>query len=153
MNRCINFLMAALVLLGILASLAPLSANAQTEEVASNIRQFPKTAVRGELVVYMAPEITMDGKTDRLSPAVRIRDSNNNLILSANLTSQKLLVNYVRDNTGLVHQVWILNRDEARQKMSGPASSDILTNIRSMFDTPAASDDGKTPYHQLPSYK
>ena len=84
---------------------------------------------------------------------MRIRDSNNNLVLSANLTSQKLLVNYVRDNTGLVQQVWILNRDEARQKMSGPASRGILTNIRSMFDTPAAVDDGKTPYHQLPSYK
>ena len=153
MNRCTKSLMAALIFLGTLAGLAPLGAHAQTEELASTIRQFPKTAVRGELVVYMAPEITMDGKADRLSPAVRIRDSNNNLVLSANLISQKLLVNYVRDNTGLVHQVWILNRDEARQKISGPAGSGILTNIRSMFDTPAPTDDGKTPYHQLPSYK
>ena len=153
MNRCKYVLTAALLLLGAGSGLLlPLSAGAQTEDARPNTRPFPPTAVRGELAVYMAPEITMDGKPDRLSPAVRIRDRNNNLVLSGTLSGQRLVVNYVRDNTGLVHQVWILNAEEARQKMPGQGGG-ILSNLRSLFETPVVTDDGKTPYDQLPGYK
>jgi len=127
-------------------------ASAQTEEPKSNIRQFPKDAKRGELVVLTAPEIAMDSKPDRMSPAVRIRDINNNLVLSGTLANQRLVVNYLRDNTGLVHNVWVLNAEEVKQKMPGQPEG-ILSNIRSMFDTPTVKDDGKTPFNQLPKYK
>ena len=135
-----------------LAALFFSTASAQTEDFKPNVRQFPKEARRGELVVLTAPEITLDSKPDRLSPAVRIRDINNQLVLSGTLANQRLVVNYVRDNTGLVQNVWVLNSEEIKQKMPGK-SEGILSNIRSMFETPVVKDDGNTPYHQLPKYK
>ncbi len=126
--------------------------SAQTEEPKPNVRQFPKDAKRGELVVLAPPEIAMDSKADRMSPAVRIRDINNNLVLSGTIANQRLVVNYVRDNTGLVHNVWVLNAEEIKQKMPGQPEG-ILSNIRSMFETPTVKDDGNTPYNQLPKYK
>ncbi len=152
MNRCKPRLLVALLLTAV-AGFQCLPAAAQTEDVKANVRQFPSTAARGELMVLMAPDISMNGKADRMSPAVRIRDINNNLVLSGTLANQRLVVNYVRDNIGLVHQVWILNSEEARLKRPGEDGGGILSNIRSMFDTPVVSDDGKTPYHKLPGYK
>ena len=135
-----------------LATLLISTASAQTEEFKLNTRQFPKDAKRGELVVLTPPEIAMDRKPDRMSPAVRIRDANNNLVLSGTLVNQRLVVNYLRDNTGLVHNVWVLNAEEAKQKMPGQPEG-ILSNIRSMFDTPTVKDDGNTPFDKLPKYK
>ena len=140
------------ILLVPLAALLISTASAQTEDFKPNTRQFPKEARRGELVVLTAPEIALDSKPDRLSPAVRIRDTNNHLVLSGTLANQRLVVNYVRDNTGLVHNVWVLNSEEIKQKMPGQPEG-ILSNIRSMFETPVVKDDGNTPYNQLPRYK
>jgi hypothetical protein len=146
MNRWISSLLVALGVL--LVS----NASAQTEEPKPNTRQFPKDVKRGELVILNAPEIALNSKADRLSPAARIRDINNHLVLSGTLTNQKLVVNYVRDNTGLVHNVWVLNTEEIKQKIPGLPGG-ILSNIRSMYDTPAVKDDGNTPYNQLPKYQ
>ena len=138
----------------VLASVALVvsTASAQTEEPTPNLRTFPKDAKRGELVILSAPDIAIDSKPDRLSPGVRIRDARNNLVLSGTLANQRLLVNYVRDNIGLVQNVWVLTGDEAKQKMPGQPEG-FFSNIRSMFDTPAVTDDGKTPFNQLPRYK
>ena len=146
MNRWTSTLLVSL------AALLISTASAQTEDFKPNTRQFPKEAKRGELVVLAAPDIAMDSKPDRLSPGVRIRDINNNLVLSGTLANQKLVVNYVRDNTGLVHSVWVLNREEIKQKMPGQPEG-ILSNIRSIFETPVVKDDGNTPFNQLPKYK
>jgi hypothetical protein len=146
MNRCTQ------ILFTVAAAGAISLANAQTEEPQANIRQFPKDAKRGELVVLAAPDISMDGRPDRMSPGVRIRDSNNHLVLSGAVTNQRLTVNYVRDNTGLVQNVWVLNAEEIKQKMPGQRDG-ILSNLRSMFDAPEVKDDGKTPFDQLPKYK
>jgi hypothetical protein len=135
-----------------LAALIVSTASAQTDQAKPNTRPFPKDAKRGELLVLSAPDIAIDGKADRLSPGVRIRDAKNNLILSGTLANQPLIVNYVRDNTGLVHNVWVLSIDEIKQKMPGQPDG-LFSNIRSMFDTPAVTDDGKTPFNQLPKYK
>ena len=129
-----------------IVSLVISAAHAQTEEPKPNVRQFPKEAKRGELVIITPPEIALDGRADRLSPAVRIRDVNNNLVLSGTLANQRLVVNYLRDNTGLVHHVWVLNAEEIKQKMPGQPEG-VLSNIRSMFDTPAIKDDGNTPFN------
>jgi hypothetical protein len=94
-------------------------ASAQTEAPKSNSRQFPQDAKRGDLVVLNAPEITLNGKPDRLSPGARIRDINNYLVLSGTLANQRLVVNYLRENTGLVHNVWLLSAEEIKQKMPG----------------------------------
>ena len=128
------------------------AASAQSEEAKPNIRAFPKEAKRGELVIISAPDIAIDSKPDRLSPGVRIRDARNSLVLSGTLTNQKWVVNYTRDNTGLVHHVWLLTPDEIKQKMPGQPDG-FFSNIRSMFDTPTVTDDGKTPFNQLPKYQ
>ncbi|MES2911259.1 MAG: hypothetical protein V4718_07730 [Pseudomonadota bacterium] len=153
MNRCTHVFLGCLLAAVATAPLVPSALAQQGETVKPNVRQFPKLAKRGEIVIVTPPDVVVDGKADRLSPGVRIRDANNNLVLSGTLVSQKLPVRYLRDNIGLVHEIWVLNAEEARQKMPGEDGGGILNNIRSLFETPPASDDGKTPYDKLPLYK
>ncbi|MES2282095.1 MAG: hypothetical protein V4542_11835 [Pseudomonadota bacterium] len=153
MNRCTHVFFACLMAAMASAPLAPLAMAQTGETVKPSVRQFPKLAKRGELVITTPPDVALDGKADRLSPGVRIRDVNNNLVLSGTLANVKLPVRYVRDNIGLVHEIWVLNAEEARQKMPGEDGGGILNNIRSMFETAPATDDGKTPYDKLPAYK
>lgn len=166
MNRCTPRHSSPLALLPLLvAALLGLPALAQTEQSAQaaettssteavkpNIRQFPAKAVRGEMVVVAPPYISMDGKRERLSVGARIRDANNHFTLSAPLLNKPLVVNYVRDNTGLVREVWILNAEEAKEKRPGGTATVFnFTTTDSSSTTPA--DNGKTPYDQLPAYK
>jgi hypothetical protein len=116
MNRCLKIFPAALALafafLVTLAGVAlPLDASAQ-----GTVRTFPDKAQRGKLVVQAAPEVTLDGKPERLSPGARIHGPDNLLILSARLTGQSYTVNYVRDGHGLIHEVWLLTPAEAAIK-------------------------------------
>ena len=112
MNRCAPHLLSALSLFVLAAS----SATAQTADFKPAVRQFPAAALRGEMVVLSPPEITLDGKADRLSVGSRIRDTNNLLVMSGALVNQKVVVNYLRESAGNVHEVWILNSEEARLK-------------------------------------
>ena len=154
MNRCNSRLTPFLLALAASAGLLGLPALAQTDPAAPaklNIRQFPAKAIRGEMVVLAPPVISMDGKQDRLSVGARIRDVNNNFVLSGPFLNQKLVVNYLRDNTGQVQDVWILNVEEAKEKRAG--NKDTLFNFVTDSSTKAPADNGKTPYHQLPAYK
>ena len=109
-NRAAAHAFAALALLtGTLTSLPP-PATAQ-----GIVREAPKDVRPGRLVVTAAPQITLDGKPDRLSPGARIRDLNNMLVLSAGITGQDIPVVYRRDAAGLVHEVWVLTPDEYRR--------------------------------------
>ena len=83
----------------------------------------PKDVRPGRLVVTAAPEITLDGKPDRLSPGSRIRNLNNLLVMSASITGQDIPVVYRRDAAGLVHEVWVLTPDEYRRLGGVDASS------------------------------
>ena len=73
MNRC-NRLPARLIaalcfaLAGLSLTLAP-GAHAQGMQ-----RSAPKDVVLGRMTVTAPPQVTLDGKPDRLSPASRIRD-------------------------------------------------------------------------------
>jgi len=122
MNRCNTSCpwLAALIIFAAYANLHALPASAQAsfeEEAKPNIRHFPKTAFRGQLQVTATPDALMNGKADRLSPGSTIRDINNMLVLPGAVTGTKLVVNYTRENTGMVHQVWILNTEEIKQKL------------------------------------
>ena len=86
------------------------SAAAQTQ------RNFPQTALRGDLTVGIAPEITLNGKPARLSPGSRIRGADNMMVMSGALTGSRMLVHYTVDTSGLVHDVWILRPEEAARK-------------------------------------
>jgi hypothetical protein len=154
MNRCNSRLTSFLVLLAASAGLLGLPALAQTDPAAPaklNVRQFPAKAVRGEMVVLAPPVIAMDGKQERLSVGARIRDVNNNFVLSGPLLNQKLVVNYVRNAAGEVQDVWVLNTEEAKEKRAG--NKDTLFNFVTGSSTKAPVDNGKTPYNQLPGYK
>jgi hypothetical protein len=117
-HRAVAHAFAALALLGGL--LTTLAAPAAAQGI---IREAPKDVRPGRLVVTAAPQITLDGKPDRLSPGARIRDLNNLLVLSASITGQDLPVVYRRDAAGLVHEAWILTPDEYRRLGGVDASS------------------------------
>lgn len=103
MNRCTRTLLASVAAVLTIAS-------AQAQDI---IRQtIPGSAKLGVMQVTLPPEVLMDGKVDRLSPGARIRAENNMMVVSGALSGQSLLVAYVREPQGMLHEVWILNAAE-----------------------------------------
>jgi hypothetical protein len=147
MNRCLTIFCLALA-----AGAGPLAlpAAAQTDGDTPHVRRFPQAALRGLLVVQAPPDISLNGKVDRLSPGSRIRNAHNHYVLSGALVGQELLVNYTRDSAGLVHEVWILNAEEAKEKRAGMQTRNFKFGFES---STAPQDDGNTAYDQLPRYK
>jgi len=118
MNRCItqsSFPTLRRRAVGALALAALTSTLCATAMAQFAPRPFPPTALRGAMVITNPPELVMNGRPERLSPGARIRNTNNMLVLSGALVGQNLLVNFVREPNGMVHEVWILTADEARQ--------------------------------------
>src|SRR5262245_6265094 len=100
MTRCVAALLLVLAFAG--------QASAQTVQ-----RNFPATALRGEISFGQPPEVLVNGQPARLAPAARIRGLNNLLVMSGALMGQqRVVVNYVRDSLGLVQDVWILTDEE-----------------------------------------
>ena len=82
-------------------------------------RQFPPAAKRGLLVVTAPPEVLINGTSEQLSPGARIKGTNNLMVMSGSLAGASVLVNYVRNTQGQIHEVWILSDEEAQEKRSG----------------------------------
>jgi hypothetical protein len=120
MNRCLESrVRAALLACAAVAGLTflpPAPAAAQ-----GFVREAPKDVARGRLTVTAPPQVTLDGKADRLSPGARIRGTNNMLLLSGAVVGQSLPVLYRRDAAGLVHEVWVLTPEED-DKLAGTDS-------------------------------
>ena len=76
-------------------------------------RDFPQNALRGAVVVGVAPEIRLNGRDARLAPGARIRDGNNMSVVPGALIGGRFLVHYTVDTLGLVKDVWILRPEEA----------------------------------------
>ena len=76
-------------------------------------RAFPQNALRGAIVMGVAPEIQLNGERARLAPGARIRDTNNMAIVPGGLVGGRYLVNYTVDTSRLVKEVWILRPEEA----------------------------------------
>jgi hypothetical protein len=111
MNRCIESRIgAALLACAVLAGTAYFSPS--TAVAQGFVREAPKDVVRGRLVVTAPPQVTLDGKPDRLSPGSRIRGLNNLLLLSGSIVGQDLPVVYRRDAAGLIHEAWVLTPQE-----------------------------------------
>ncbi len=102
----------AVLWLGLHATLLGLMPLAQAQVQ----RNFPATALRGELVITAPPEVLLNGKPSRLSPGARIRGEDNMLQMSAALIGRPLKVNYTVDLGGQVHEVWILRAQEVRMR-------------------------------------
>ena len=96
-------------------------------------RVFPDHALRGLMVVGTPPAITINDKAERLSPGARIRDTDNRIVFANALSGQQLVVNYVRENNGMVHEVWVLNAYEKAQPRAG-ASDMVIRNYRAASD-------------------
>ena len=79
-------------------------------------RNFPATALRGELVVTAPPEVLLNRQPSRLAPGSRLRGMDNMLVLSGTAVNQRLLVHYTLDLHGLVLDVWVLTPTEAARK-------------------------------------
>ena len=123
MNRCNRagsrlLLATTLALAGLLFQVTP-PALAQGIQ-----RSAPKDVVLARMVVTAPPEITLDGKPDRLSPGSRIRDLNNMQVLSGGLVGKTLPIVYRRDAAGLVHEVWVLSADEYSKLGGADGSAD-----------------------------
>jgi hypothetical protein len=149
MNRCLHSAPVRLLMLLLLGtvwtSLFSNAAQAQT-----TVRQFPPAALRGMLTVTAPPEVLINNAAMRLSPGARIKGVNNGLVMSASLVGQSVLVNYVRNPQGQIQEVWILNAQEALEKRAG---METMTNFSFSSDADKPkTDDGQTPYNQLPSY-
>ena len=122
MNRCTPRLahpVQVALTIAFCAGMASLTAHAQTSDAKPSVREFPKAALRGEMVVKNHPEIVLNGKAERLSPGARIWDKDRTLVLSARLAGQVVTVNYMREGGGLINQVWILNSEELKEKRAG----------------------------------
>jgi hypothetical protein len=109
MKRCFKFLL-------LCAALLAGAAFAQ-----GIVRSAPKDVLLARMTVTAPPEITLDGKPDRLSPGSRIHDLNNMLVLSGGLAGKTLPVVYRRDAASLVHEVWQLT-DAEYAKLGGAAT-------------------------------
>jgi hypothetical protein len=79
-------------------------------------RNFPQTALRGEISFGQPPEIELNGTPARLAPGARIRNTANMLQMSAGLMGQRAVVHYTLEATGLVMDVWILRPEEASRR-------------------------------------
>ena len=122
MNRCtprLAYPLLAALTIAFCAGTAGLTVHAQTSDAKPSVREFPKAALRGEMVVKNHPEIVLNGKAERLSPGARIWDQDGALVMSARLAGQAVAVNYLREGSGLIHQVWILNSEELKEKRAG----------------------------------
>jgi hypothetical protein len=95
---------------------ALLGAAAVSTAQAQLARNFPATALRGELVVTQAPEVLVNRRPARLAPGARIRDAENRLVLSGAMTGQRWLVHYTLDLHGNLLDVWLLTAAEARRQ-------------------------------------
>jgi hypothetical protein len=91
-------------------------------------RPFPPNAKRGKMTPSYYPDILIDGKARKLSPAARIFNEENTIDVPASLRGQDWVVNYQEDNEGQILNVWILTREEASQRL--PAGERVPADER-----------------------
>jgi hypothetical protein len=122
------------------------------QQLTPGVRSFPANVRRGTLKVLTSPEVLIDGKAERLSPGSRIRNVQNLVIAPASIAGEELVVNILRNPSGELQEVWLLNQLEARQKVTPntPARNFIFGSEES---SQVRQDDGKTPFNQLPTFE
>ncbi len=141
-SRCAHLFIG--LALGLTAAL-PLTTSAQ-----DLLRQFPPAALRGTLVVTAPPEVLINGQPARLSPGARIKNLNNTLVMSGSLVGSSLVVNYLRDPQGLVHEVWLLSPTEAQEKRAGMGT--VYNFSFGSEANPPQTDASGTPFEPLPKF-
>jgi len=113
---------------GLAAVTTPSTAEAQ---IVPGHRYFPQRALRGELIVGVAPDVKLNGKAARLAPGARIRNAVDQVATPGSLYDQKVAVLYTTDISGLIMDVWVLNEVELANK-SWPTTPDQASKL--VFD-------------------
>jgi hypothetical protein len=79
-------------------------------------RNFPASALRGEVVITQPPELLLNQVPARLAPGARIRGMDNMMVMSGAAVNQRMLVHYTRDLHGHLLDVWVLTPSEIARK-------------------------------------
>jgi hypothetical protein len=79
-------------------------------------RNFPASALRGEVVITQPPELLLNQMPARLAPGARIRGMDNMMVMSGAAVNQRMLVHYTRDLHGHLLDVWVLTPAEIARK-------------------------------------
>jgi hypothetical protein len=98
------------------AFLAAVCTVAAMPAAAQEPRNFPASALRGEISITQPPDLSLNGQPARLAPGARIRGQNNLLLLSGALVGQRLVVHYTRDPSGNLLDVWVLTPAELARR-------------------------------------
>ena len=115
--------------------LAALPAAAQVQGALGQARTFPEAALRGTLTITGASDATLNGRTIRMAPGMRLFSPQNTLVLAHTVLGQTYKVNYVIEaSTGMLLTAWILSQGEADQPRKG--SDTVERNYRAESDAP-----------------
>ncbi|MBI3713619.1 MAG: hypothetical protein HY253_11765 [Burkholderiales bacterium] len=80
-------------------------------------RSFPEGIKRGKLSTTALADLVIDGKLLHSSVALRIFDEENRIVMPASLYVKNAPVNYLLNEMGEVHRVWMLTEEEARRPL------------------------------------
>ena len=97
-------------------------------------RAFPLKAERAEMAFVALPDVTINGRPERLPHYVRVRNERNTVVMPGIINGSTAVVNYVRNGRGEVSEVWILSPQEVAVPLKPvpimtkplPISSDAL---------------------------
>ena len=121
----------AAVACALLCSALPVSA--QVQPGLGGMRTFPDAAQRGTLTLNTVSDATLNGRTIRLAPGMRLLSPQNTLVMMHTVLGQSYKVNYVIENsTGMLITAWILTQGEAEQPRQG--SDTVERNYRTDYD-------------------
>ena len=76
-------------------------------------RNFPQTAMRGDMKAFKYPAIKIGDRSYRLSPGSRIYNKQNLIIMPVAVQNTPTPIMYMLDTRGDVSQVWLLTATEA----------------------------------------
>ncbi|WP_085940302.1 MULTISPECIES: hypothetical protein [Acidovorax] len=112
---------------------AALPAAAQVQPGLGGMRNFPDAALRGTLTLNTVSEATLNGRTIRMAPGMRLLSPQNTLVMAHTVLGQSYKVNYVIEtSTGMLITAWILTQGEAEQPRKG--SDTVERNYRAESD-------------------
>ena len=96
------------------ALLASVTQVALAQGLPSNdTRNFPPTAMFGELSITNFPEVAINGTAIRTTPGFRLFSQERTIVFASNYAGQKMLVGYVIEpQTQGLHTAWILTPAE-----------------------------------------
>ena len=79
----------------------------------NDTRNFPPTALFGELSITNFPEVAINGSPIRTTPGFRLFSQERTIVFASNYAGQKMLVGYVIEpQTEGLHTAWILTPAE-----------------------------------------